>query len=163
MKLTLLSLSHAAALAIGTGLGIYWLLILTKPHALDLMAVEANQAGVPAHTTRFDLDREGSVYSHWSKGDVRVYERTITFKGELASRPDYRLYLAPRYVENEAEFLAIKAQSLQVGPVQTFNGFAFNDVSALRDPALHTLVIWCETFGEFITSARFRSEHWGSD
>ena len=76
----------------------------------------------------------------------------------MAPGPDYRLYLAPSYVENEAEFLAIKAQSLEVGPVNTFNGFAFNDVSALRDPACNTLVIWCETFGEFITSARLRSE-----
>lgn len=122
------------------------------------MAVEANQSGVPAYTTRFDRDHEGSDYFHWGEGDVRVYESTITFKGELAPGPDYRLYLTSRYVENEAEFLAIKAQSLQVGPVKTFNGFAFNNVSALRDPALNTPVIWCETFGEFITSARFRSE-----
>ena len=158
MKLILLSLSHAAALAIGTGLGIYWLPILTEPHALDHMAVEANQTGLPAYRTRFDRDREGSDYFHWGKGDVRIFESTITFKGELAPGPDYRLYLAPRYVENEAEFLAIKAQSLEVGPVKTFNGFAFNNVSALGDPALNTLVIWCEAFGEFITSARFRSE-----
>jgi hypothetical protein len=91
-------------------------------------------------------------------GDVRIYESTITFKGELAPGPDYRLYLAPTYVENEAEFLAIKAQSLEVEPVKTFNGFALNNVSALREPALNTLVIWCEAFVEFITSARFRSE-----
>ena len=76
----------------------------------------------------------------------------------MAPGLDYRPYLAPSYVENEAAFLAIKAQSLQIGPVKTFNDFAFNDVSALRDSALDTLVIWCESFGEFITSARFRSE-----
>ena len=77
--------------------------------------------------------------------------------------PDDRLYLAPRYVESEAEFLAIKAQSLEFGPVKPFNGFALNNVSALGDPALNTLVIWGEAFREFITSAQFRSEHWGSD
>ena len=122
------------------------------------MAVEANQSGVPAYTTRFDRDHEGSDYFHWGEGDVRVYESTITFKGELAPGPDYRLYLAPRYIENEVGFLAIKAQSLEVGPVKTFNDFAFTNVSALGDPALNTLVIWCEAFGEFVTSARFRSE-----
>ena len=127
------------------------------------MAVEANQVGVPAYTTRFDLDREGSDYSHWGEGDVRVYESAISFGGELVPGRGYRLYLAPRYVESEAEFLAFKAQSLEIGPVKPFNGFAFNNVSALRDPALNTLVIWCEAFGEFITSAGFRSEHWGSD
>ena len=158
MKLILLSLSHSAALTLGIGLGIYWLPILTEPDAPDLIAVEANQAGEPIYTARFDRDRAGSDYFHWGEGDVRIYESTITFKGELAPGPDYRLYLAPRYVENEAEFLAIKAQSLEVGPVNTFNGFAFNNVSDLRDPALNTLVVWCEAFGEFITSARFRSE-----
>ena len=91
MKLTLLSLSQAAALAIGTGLGIYWLPILTEPHALDLMAVEANQSGVPAYRTRFDRDREGSDYFHWGKGDVRVYESAITLEGELVPGPDFRL------------------------------------------------------------------------
>ena len=77
--------------------------------------------------------------------------------------PEYRLCLAPRYVENEAEFLAIKAQSLKGGPVKPFNGFAFNNVSALGEPAPNNLVIWYEAFGEFITSARFRSKPWGSD
>ena len=77
--------------------------------------------------------------------------------------PEYRLCLAPRYVESEAEFLAIKWQSLEIGPVKPFNGFAFNNVSALGDPAPNNLVIWCEPYDEFITSARFRSEPWGSD
>ena len=158
MKFVLLLLSHGAALALGIGLGIYWLPILTEPEAPNLIAVEASQASEPAYTTRFDRDRSGSDFFHWGEGDVRIFESTITFKGELAPGPDYRLYLAPRYVENEAEFLAIKAQSLEVGPVKTFNGFAFNNVNALGDPALNTLVIWCEAFGEFITSARFRSE-----
>ena len=123
-----------------------------------MIAVEASQAGEPIYTARFDRDRAGSDYFHWGEGDVRVYESTITFKGGLPPGPEYRLYLAPSYVENEAEFPAIKAKSLQVGPVKTFNGYAFNNVSALGDPALNTLVIWCEAFGEFITSARLRSE-----
>ena len=124
----------------------------------DLLTVEASQAGEPIYTARFDRERAGSDYFHWGEGDVQIYESTLTFKGELFPGPDYRLYLAPSYVENEAEFLAIKAQSLEVGPVKTFNGFAFNNVNALGDPALNTLVIWCETFGEFITSARLLSE-----
>ena len=158
MKLILLSLSQGAALALAIGLGIYWLPILTEPDAPDLIAIEASQAGEPLYTARFDRERAGSDYFHWGEGDVRIYESTITFKGELAPGPDYRLYLAPRYVENEAEFLAIKARSLEVGSVKTFSGFAFNNVSELGDPTLNTLVIWCEAFGEFITSARFRSE-----
>jgi len=131
MKLILLSLSHAAALALGIGLGIYWIPILTEPDAPDLIAIEASQAGEPLYTARFDRERAGSGYFHWGEGDVRIYESTITFKGELAPGPDYRLYLAPRYVENEAEYLAIKARSLEVGSVKTFSGFAFNNVSEL--------------------------------
>ena len=77
--------------------------------------------------------------------------------------PDSRLCLATHYIENEAEFLAIKARSLEIGPVKPFNGFAFNNVSALGHPALNTLVIWGEAFREFITSARFRSEPQGTN
>ena len=127
------------------------------------MAVEASQAGEPIYSARFDRERAGSDYFHWGEGDVRIYESTITFKGELAPGPDYRLYLAPSYVENEVEFLAIKAQSLESESLKPFNGFAFNDVSALRDPALNTLVIWGEGFREFITSARFGSEPQGTN
>ena len=127
------------------------------------MAVEANQSGVPAYRTRFDRDREGADYFHWGKGDVRVYESAISFGGELVPGPDYRLYLAPHYIENKAEFLAIKAQSLESESLKPFNGSAFNNVSALGDPAPNNLVIWCEPFDEFITSARFRFEPLVSD
>jgi hypothetical protein len=42
--------------------------------------------------------------------------------GKLAPGPDYKLYLAPSFVEDEAGFEAIKAQSKQVGDVKTFDG-----------------------------------------
>jgi hypothetical protein len=148
---------------LGIGLGIYWLPILTEPDAPDLIAIEASQAGEPLYTARFDRERAGSDYFHWGEGDVRIYESTITFKGELAPGPDYRLYLAPRYVENEAEFLAIKARSLEVGSVKTFSGFAFNNVSPLGEPVPNNLVIWCEPFDESITSAGYRSEIQGTN
>ena len=123
----------------------------------SLLSKRAKQANPSTPHVLIGTARAPTTFTG-ARETFEVYESTITFKGELAPGPDYRLYLAPSYVENEAEFLAIKAQSLEVGPVKTFNGFAFNNVSALRDPALNTLVIWCEAFGEFITSARFRSE-----
>jgi hypothetical protein len=45
---------------------------------------------------------------------------------------------------------------IRVGDVKTFNNFVV-PVPASIDPAKYSAVIvWCETFNEFITAARYR-------
>jgi len=69
--------------------------------------------------------------------------------------PDYKLYLTPQYVENEAEFLDIKAQSVRVADITGFDNFRV-DVPMSIDPTQYpAVIIWCERFGEFITSGEF--------
>ena len=77
--------------------------------------------------------------------------------GKLAPGPDYRLYLSPQYVETEVDFNRLKNTMTQVGEVKTFNNFIV-EVPADIDPANYTsVIIWCEAFAQFITSARYRS------
>ncbi len=76
--------------------------------------------------------------------------------GELAPGPDYKLYLAPEFVETEADFIRLKPQMVRVGDVKTFRNFLI-PVPESIDPARYTaVVIWCERFSQFITAARYR-------
>ena len=50
----------------------------------------------------------------------------IWLNGKISPGPDYRLYLIPKYVDTAAEFLQIKADSTQIGPIKAFENFALN-------------------------------------
>ena len=62
----------------------------------------------------------------------------------------------PKFVEDEAGFEAVKAQSLRIGDVKTFEGFIV-DVPASADiEQYNTVLVWCESFGEFITALKYK-------
>ncbi len=155
MTKLLLILSHGATALSGFALGIYLLPILVAPAPPDLMAVEATLSN-PLFTTEFERQREDSDALHWGEGQLRLYSDTIVFEGELAPGPDYRLYLTPKFVETEADFLALKDQSVEMGAVRSFEGFVLNNAFAVNDPRYTTAVVWCETFGQFISSGQYR-------
>ncbi|MEC8117800.1 MAG: hypothetical protein VX124_10560, partial [Pseudomonadota bacterium] len=84
--------SHAAALAIGFALGIYFLPILTAPAGPERTAlVEA--AADARFTATFTRDLPGSDFLHWGEGTVSLSARRIVHDGRLAPGPDYKLYL----------------------------------------------------------------------
>ncbi len=155
MKTALLLVSHAMVLALGFALGVYFLPILTAPPApaapmLEKMAAEAKFRGM------FDRNLAGSDFLHWGEGEVSIGRDAIVLSGRLAPGPDYRLYLSPEFVDDEASFLKVKGNSAEVGAVKTFENFIVEMPRGL-DPARYTtVVVWCETFGEFITAARYR-------
>ena len=155
MTKLLLILSHCATALLGFALGIYLLPILLEPAAPDLLAVEATLSN-PLFTTEFERQREDSDALHWGEGQLRLYSDTIVFEGELAPGPDYRLYLTPKFVETEADFLALKDQSVEMGAVRSFEGFVLNNAFAVNDPRYTAAVVWCETFGQFISSGQYR-------
>ncbi len=66
---------------------------------------------------------KGSDFVHWGDGEVRVSPDRIAHAGRLAPGPDYKLYLAPEFVDTKEGFLKIKGQSKRIGDVKTFNGF----------------------------------------
>ena len=45
----------------------------------------------------------------------------IWLEGKIPSGPDYQLYLKPSLTTDEASFLKIKDQSVQVGEVKSFS------------------------------------------
>ena len=151
MKKLILAATHAGCLALGFALGIYLLPILTQPESPDIAIIEESLQEASYRRTTFDRNREDSDAFHWGEGELRVYQNTVVFEGVLSPGPDYRLYLTPDYIETESEFLAIKERSQQVGRISTFEGFVL-DVPDVGNLAFDHVVIWCETFSQFITS-----------
>jgi hypothetical protein len=87
---------------------------------------------------------------------VSVTARSIALEGELAPGPDYKLYLSPTFVETEADFNRLKPTMVRVGDVKTFKNFLVPLPPGV-DPARYTtVVVWCETFGQFISAASYR-------
>lgn len=154
-KALLLLVSHLAVAAVGFAAGIYVLPILTAPPAPSAtdVSAEANKAEFKG---QFRRDLKGSDFLHWGEGTVSVSARVIALMGRLAPGPDYKLYLSPEFVETEADFLRLKPKMVRVGDVKTFENFIVQVPSSI-DPGLYTTaIVWCESFGQFITAAKYR-------
>ena len=146
--------THAGALLVGFVLGIYLLPILIEPETPNIADFKATQLSGPAFEARFERDREDSDLFHWGEGIIKMYDDTIVFEGEMAPGPDYRLYFTPEYVETEDAFWRIKEQSVQAGSIKTFDGFVIDNVSNINPSDYAAVVVWCERFSQFITSAK---------
>lgn len=151
----LLFLSHALFAAAGFAAGIYALPILTAPDAPTNTAMAA-ALGQSLYTGEFTRDLDGSDFLHWGEGTVSIGRTQISLNGRLAPGPDYKLYLSPEFVENEREFLAARDSMARVGDVRTFDNFLVNVPDAIDTGAYTTAIVWCESFGEFITAAKYR-------
>ena len=153
-KLVLLS-THLAMGAVGFGLGVYAVPILIEPDSPSSSSVEAiSQQAI--YTGEFTRDRQDSDFLHWGEGIVSVSESAIAFEGELAPGPDYKVYLSPKFIETEQAFNDIKNELLRVGDVKTFDRFMVELPEGTDLNRFNTVVIWCETFGQFITSAKIK-------
>ena len=147
--------THTAMLAIGFALGVYFLPILTAPDSPDQAMLEQT-ADAALFEATFTRNLKGSDFLHWGEGTVSVTPDKIVHRGALAPGPDYKLYLVTEFVEDEAQFNAVKESARIVGDVKTFDGFIL-DIPPDIDPAdFTTVLVWCEAFGEFITAAKYR-------
>ena len=153
--IALLIATHCVVGVMGFGVGIYMLPILTAPPAPseDEIRAMSSQAN---YTAQFRRDLKDSDALHWGEGKVSVGTRFISFMGKLAPGPDYKLYLSPEFVETEADFNRRKPSMVRVGDVRTFDNFVV-DLPPGIDPSKFTsVIVWCESFGQFITSAEYR-------
>ncbi|MGI9281743.1 MAG: DM13 domain-containing protein [Endozoicomonas sp.] len=154
-KFIVLLISHALALAIGFAAGIYALPILTAPPAPEAAAVET-KAKKAKFSGEFRRNLKGSDSLHWGEGKVFVGKDAISLMGELAPGPDYKLYLSPEFVDNEQDFERLKPKMVRVGDVKTFKNFIVQVPSNINIKSYNTVIIWCESFGQFISAARYR-------
>ena len=155
MRRLFLLLSHILFFVSGVAAGIYVLPILIAekpPLASAVLDIERSAM----FRGEFRSNLPGSDLLHWGEGEVFVTAASIAHRGRLAPGPDYKLYLAPDFVEDEASFLAIKEKSLRIGDVRGFSGFMLPVPAGVDVNQYTTVVIWCEGFGQFITAAKYR-------
>lgn len=156
MKVLLLSLSYLVVFGFGFGLGVYLLPILSAPPAPSVAQVQQAAAQERLYGAAFRRDVKGSDPFHWGDGQVTLTRTAVTFNGRIAPGPAYKLYLVPGFVENEEQFLRLKERSLAVGDVKTFDTFILPLPPGARLENYDTVVVWCEAFSRFITSAKYR-------
>jgi len=148
-------ITHSIALVLGIMLGIYLLPILTAPEGPSVSEV-ATSSEQALYKTRFHKQVAGSDLIHWGEGAVSINETSISLMGSLAPGPDYFLYLTKNLVDTGDSFLEIKAESLKVGPIRTFDNFIVPLDESVDIEQYAAIVVWCETFSQFITSASYR-------
>ena len=118
----------------------------------DVQSV-TNQA---LYTATFQKDRKDSDFLHWGEGSLSIGTEYLAFVGKLAPGPDYKLYFSPTFIETEDEFNKHKSKMRNVGEVKSFERFTIRLPDDIRLDDYNTVIVWCETFGEFITSARYK-------
>lgn len=154
-KFLLLTITHAAAIAIGFALGIYALPILTAPKGPSPDEVKS-AANAAEYTAQFRRDLKGSDLLHWGEGAVSVGGSAVSFMGKIAPGPDYKLYLVPEFIETEEDFLRVKDRSARIGDVKTFENFIVQVPPSVNVSQYDTVLVWCESFSQFITAAKYR-------
>jgi hypothetical protein len=155
MKIALLALSHLVVLVVGFALGVYLLPVLSAPPAPTQAEVQqAAQARMFSASFRRDL--KGSDAFHWGEGQLTLSRTAVAFQGRLAPGPAYKLYLVPRFVETEEDFRQLKARSLAVGDIRTFDNFIVPLPAGTPLEDYDTVLVWCESFSRFITAAKYR-------
>jgi hypothetical protein len=155
MKKLLLLASHLAVGFAGFALGVYLLPILIAPKAPT--ATEVTAAAAKAEFKgEFRRDLKDSDLLHWGEGKVTVGKTAIALMGKVAPGPDYKLYLSPEFVETEADFLRLKPRMARVGDVKTFENFIVPVPESIDPAQFSAVIVWCETFGQFITAAKYR-------
>lgn len=158
MKLkTLISLffTHTLVAIVGFGAGIYALPILTEPTAPTQAAIKLASTS-EMYQASFQRDLKDSDALHWGEGEVSIGANAITFVGELAPGPDYRLYLSPTFVETEADFKKLKSSMVNVGGIATFTNFIVDVPANIDVKKYNTVIVWCESFNQFITAAQYQ-------
>lgn len=154
-KTLLLIASHATVAAVGFAGGIYTLPILIAPAAPTAEEIKA-VAGQAQFTGQFKRDLKDSDSLHWGEGVVSIAPTVISFAGKLTPGPDYKLYLSPEFIETEVDFNRLKKAMVRVGDVKTFDNFVVAVPPSIDPGNYTTVIIWCETFSQFITAAKYR-------
>lgn len=155
LRFLILAATHLFSLGAGFALGVYLLPILTAPPSPDKTTLKT-VAALALFKGQFDRKLKGSDLVHWGEGEVAVLTDRVVHMGRLAPGPDYKLYLAPEFVDTKEGFLKIKSKSRRVGDVKTFDGFIVRVPQGIDVREFDTVVVWCEAFSQFISAAKYR-------
>ncbi len=116
-------------------------------------------------TGTFNPDAQGSDPAHRGWGNVMIVDfdgKKKLVTGEdfrVTNGPAYHVYLVPGVnVETGSAFLALKDKSIDIGEMNQFSGYqVFTLPDDLDITGLNSVVIWCESFSQFISVADIQS------
>lgn len=154
-KTSILIVTHCLFGIVGFAVGIYMLPILVAPAAPDSTTVMQHLT-TNSFQTELTKEREGSDTFHWGQGTLFLNTDYVGFVGQLAPGPDYKLYLSKAFVESENEFEKSRADMMYVGDINTFDNFLLPLPKGIDLSQYSSVVIWCETFSEYISSGQYR-------
>ena len=155
LKALLIIIMTLAIFSAGFIAGVYSLPILTEQPAPDIAILKQHQ-GRSQFSATFKPDLKGSDRLHYGDGKVYLTNDAISMQGTLSPGPDYQLYLSRNFIDNEADFLAQKGTMQRIAGVRSFNGFKLVVPQGIDVSDYNTVVIWCESFEEFITAAQYQ-------
>ncbi|WP_209328066.1 DM13 domain-containing protein [Pseudoalteromonas sp. PA2MD11] len=155
LKALLIFIIALAIFAAGFMAGIYSLPILTEQPAPEIKTLEQHQTRA-LFSAEFKPNLKGSDRLHYGDGMVYLTNDAISMQGTLSPGPDYQLYLSRNFIDNEADFLAQKGTMQRVAGVRSFNGFKLVVPQGIDVSDYNTVIIWCESFEEFITAAQYQ-------
>jgi len=154
-KTVLVFASHTFIGVVGFFLGLYYLPILMAPASLSEQQVAA-MLGSPEFKGTFRRDLKDSDFLHWGEGIAHVSRSAIYLEGELSPGPDYKMYLSPKYIETEQDFLRLKESMVKLGDVNSFTNPIVAVPRNVDVRSFNTVIVWCETFSQFITATKYR-------
>ena len=96
------------------------------------------------------------IFSIGGEGKVYISNQYISLKGQISPGPDYKIYLLKNFVEHEDEFIPIKSEAILVSDLKLFENFVIKIPQNVNVSNYNTILIWCEKFREFITSAKYK-------
>lgn len=154
-KTILLFVSHGLTAGFAFLLGIYTLPIIMAPPSPNSAAI-ALSIKETRYVALISDSLKDSDWLHWGKGRFSLGNDYIVFQGKLAPGPAYRLYLSPTFIETEKSFLENKANMIPIGNVNGFENFILPVNNDIDIEKFNSVIIWCESFGQFITAAQFK-------
>lgn len=154
-RLVILFFSHSIVAAGAFALGIYMLPILTAPESPSEQLLTSISAQAE-YQAKFVRNLQDSDALHWGEGKISLTNKQAALSGQLAPGPDYKLYLSPTFVETEADFNRLKGTMQAVADIKTFDNFMVTYNQPVDLSKYNTVIVWCESFGQFITSAKYR-------
>jgi predicted small secreted protein len=96
---------------------------------------------------------------HWGKGGISIYLGVNTIEiflerdFEVGPGPAYHVYLsAGNHINNNDKF--ITAENMDIGKLKSFRGSQiYNAPADVNLSKINSVVIWCKTFNQLISSA----------
>ena len=155
MKKIIIISTYLITLMFGFGLGVYFLPIIIAEKSQSIQEIE-NIKKQATYETEFKRGQRGNDFFHWGEGKVYISNQYISLKGQIAPGPDYKIYLLKNFVEHEDEFIPVKSDAKFVSDLKLFKNFVIKVPVDVKVSDYNTILIWCEKFKEFITSAKYK-------